>query len=115
MPRIAWHNAMAGLMQTPPKINRVTEIPKAQVVIAKMCPLPWYFVLVRTSSQCTPTPNKIIRAVPKNSAISECNITIFPFISFLLFYKFIYSNKSVLIKNNLKYIDFSKCFRGWSL
>ena len=58
---------MAGLMQTPPKMNRTTEMPKAQVVIAKMCPEARYLVCLRTSSQWTPTPKMIIRAVPRNS------------------------------------------------
>lgn len=64
----------AGFMHTPPKMYRQTLMPNAHVVIAKMCPLPWYFVFVKTSSQCTPTPNKIISPVDKNSAIKLCNI-----------------------------------------
>ena len=58
-------STMAGFMHTPPKMYRQTLMPNAHVVIAKMCPLPWYFVFVKTSSQCTPTPNKIISPVDK--------------------------------------------------
>ena len=74
MPKTHCASTMAGFIQTPPKIYRQTLMPNAHVVIAKMCPLPWYFVFVKTSSQCTPTPNKIISPVDKNSAIKLCNI-----------------------------------------
>ena len=66
-PKTTFAKAIAGFKLTPPKMNNVTVIPNAHVVIANKCPVPAYFVFFKTSSQCTPTPKIIIRAVPINS------------------------------------------------
>ena len=51
-PTMHWAKTMAGFMQTaPPKMNRATEMPKDQVVIANMWPEPWYLAPLRTVSQ----------------------------------------------------------------
>lgn len=63
---------IAGLMQTLPKMNKATLIPKPQVVMAKIWPEPRYLVPFNTELQWTPTPKIIIRAVPINSAINWC-------------------------------------------
>ena len=40
-PTMHWASTMAGFMHTaPPKINRATEMPKDQVVMANMWPEP---------------------------------------------------------------------------
>ena len=78
-PRMHCASAIAGFMQTPPpKMNRHTEMPKAQVVMANRWPEPWYLVPLRTVSQWTPTPKTIMRAVLRNSAMMGLN-TLEPF------------------------------------
>ena len=55
-------------MHTPPKMNRHTLMPNDQVVMANMWPESRYLLPLSVTSQWTPTPKTIMRAVEANSA-----------------------------------------------